>query len=267
MQSIKELMDLSGKVALITGGAGHIGRVASASLAELGADIVLVDINSSALESAASELELKYQCNVLCIVIDMEDSEKINSVPLVVAKEFGQIDIIINNAAFVGESGLSGWVTDFKSQSIETWRRALEVNLTAPFVLVQGCLDLLSKSNQPVVINIGSIYGVLGPDMSLYDNTAMGNPAGYAASKGGLIQLTRWLATVLAPNVRVNTITPGGVARNQADSFVSNYVAKTPLKRMAKEEDFKGAIVYFSTNLSAYVTGQNLIVDGGFSVW
>ena len=103
--------------------------------------------------------------------------------------------------------------------------------------------------------------------MALYDGTDLGNPAAYAASKGGLLQLTRWMATVLAPSVRVNAITPGGIWRQQPDRFVRRYEASTPLGRMANEEDFKGAVAYLASDLSGYVTGHNLVVDGGWTIW
>jgi NAD(P)-dependent dehydrogenase (short-subunit alcohol dehydrogenase family) len=108
---------------------------------------------------------------------------------------------------------------------------------------------------------------MVGPDLSLYEETNLGNPAAYAATKGGLLQLTRWLATVLAPDVRVNAISPGGVWRNQPEDFLKRYVAKTPLRRMATEEDLKGAVAYLASDLSAYVTGHNLVVDGGWTTW
>ena len=133
--------------------------------------------------------------------------------------------------------------------------------------MARGLAPLLKKSRGGSIINIASIYGSYGPDYQLYEGTSMGNPAAYAASKGGLLQLTRWLATTLAPNVRVNAISPGGVFRNQPENFVKRYVARTPLRRMATEEDFCGAISYLSSDLSRYVTGQNLAVDGGWGVW
>jgi NAD(P)-dependent dehydrogenase (short-subunit alcohol dehydrogenase family) len=117
------------------------------------------------------------------------------------------------------------------------------------------------------VINIGSIYGLLGPDMRLYDGTEMGNPAYYAAAKGGIVQLTRYWATTLAPEVRVNCVAPGGVWRQQPDSFHERYKSRTPLRRMATEEDLKGAVAYLSSDLSAYVTGHILVVDGGWTAW
>lgn len=267
MKTIRDLMDMSGRVALITGGAGHIGRAISDGLAEVGANIVLVDINEELLRKTAVAIETKYKVEVLQVLINMEDSNQLATIPSLIEKRFGRLDVIINNAAFVGDSGLSGWVSGFESQALDTWRRALEVNLTAPFALVQSCAALLKKSKVGSVVNIGSIYGIVGPDLSLYESTAMGNPAAYAASKGGLTQLTRWLSTVLAPEVRVNTLTPGGVARNQPQIFSDKFITRTPLKRMATEEDFKGAALYLASDLSAYVTGQNIIVDGGWSVW
>ena len=114
---------------------------------------------------------------------------------------------------------------------------------------------------------MGSIYGILGPDLSLYDDTDLNNPAAYAASKGGLLQLTRWLATVLAPSVRANAVSPGGIERGQPEAFMSKYIARTPLKRMGCEEDFKGVIAFLASDMSRWVTGQNIVVDGGWSIW
>ena len=131
----------------------------------------------------------------------------------------------------------------------------------------KGLYPKLKQSGHGSIINVASIYGISGPDYSLYEDTAMGNPAAYAASKGGLLQLTRWLATTLAPEVRVNAISPGGVFRNQPEIFVARYRNRTPLQRMAVEDDFKGVMAYLVSDLSSYVTGQNMIVDGGWTCW
>ena len=126
---------------------------------------------------------------------------------------------------------------------------------------------MLKKHRCGSIVNIASIYGLLGQDMSLYDGTEMGNSAAYAVSKVGLIQLTRWMSTVLAPDIRVNCVSPGGVARNQPQVFVDKYVTRTPLMRMGEEDDFKGAVLYFASDISAWVTGQNLVIDGRRSAW
>lgn len=267
MRSLRELMDLKGRVALVTGGAGHIGTAACEALAELGASIVVLDVAEKACVDVAGHIHTTYGVPTLPLVVDLAQEQAVRAVPGAVQSHFGRLDILINCAALGGTSPLKGWVTPFAEQSAETWRLALEVNLTAAFVLTQVCAGMLAASGHGSVINISSIYGMVGPDMRLYEGTAMGNPAAYAASKGGLIQLTRWLATVLAPAVRVNAISPGGVWRNQPETFLARYIARTPLGRMATEEDLKGAVAYLASDLSAYVTGHNLVVDGGWTVW
>lgn len=267
MKSLKELMNLRGRVALITGGGGHIGAAMCETLAELGAAIVALDVAQESCTDVAGRIHEMYGVEILSLVIDLSHEKAVRSVPETVLERFGRLDILVNCAALVGRSELKGWITPFLEQRADTWRLALEVNLTAAFVLVQACAEALTASGHGSVVNIGSIYGMVGPDMRLYENTAMGNPAAYAASKGGLLQLTRWLATVLAPDVRVNAITSGGVWRNQPEVFHKRYVARTPLRRMATEEDLKGAAAYLASDLSAYVTGHNLVVDGGWTVW
>jgi NAD(P)-dependent dehydrogenase (short-subunit alcohol dehydrogenase family) len=267
MKQLRELMDLRGCVALITGGAGHIGSALCDALAELGAALVVLDSERENCLEVAARTHEKHNVATLPLVVDLSQEKEVRSVPEVVLSRFERLDILVNCAALVGTSSLKGWATPFSEQSSAAWRLALEVNLTAPFVLTQVCAEALAASGHGSVINIGSIYGMTGPDMSLYENTGMGNPAAYAASKGGLLQLTRWLATVLAPEVRVNAVTSGGVQRNQAEVFTERYVARTPLGRMATEEDLKGAVAYLASDLSAYVTGHNLVVDGGWTIW
>ncbi|WP_432240583.1 SDR family oxidoreductase [Herbaspirillum robiniae] len=267
MRSIASMMNMGGKVAVITGGAGHLGHAMACALAELGCDICLVDFNRPSLEHAAANLANKFSIRVETLVVDLESEAERKEVAPQVERLFGRADVLINNAGFVGDSRLTGWVAPFEDQEISTWRRAIEVNLTAAFHLCQTMSPLLRTNGTGSIINISSIYGVVGPDLSLYAGTAMGNPAAYAASKGGLIQATRWLSTVLAPDVRVNCISPGGIARNQPVEFSERYISRTPMRRMGTEEDFKGAVAYFASDLSAWVTGENLMVDGGWTTW
>jgi len=265
MKKLNQLMSLEGRVALITGGCGYLGQTFAETLMELGANIVLLDLQEN--ENVCESLREHYSSKVISISCDLEKENEIKNSVAEILKIFNRLDIVVNNGAFAGTTDLEGWVTSFEKQTSETWRRALEVNLTAPFVLVQACLDALSVSGRGSIINIGSTYGVGGAVMSLYEGTSMGNPAAYAASKGVLIQFTRWLSTVLAPGIRVNSISPGGIWRDQPDSFHQRYVERTPLGRMANEEDFKGVIAYLASDASAYVTGQNIMVDGGWSAW
>lgn len=267
MLNLSKLMSLKDRRALITGANGHIGRVIALTLAELGADLILVDRHGSDYTRLTSEIKNNFKVDIQKYDCDLgiqNDREELIST---FCKKGAPLNILVNNAAFVGDTNLEGWVTDFEKQSVKTWRSALEVNLTAAFSLIQGLSPILKKSKGANVINIGSTYGTWGPDHRLYEGTSMGNPAAYAASKGGLIQLTRWLATTLANSVRINALSPGGVFRNQPEIFVKKYNERTPLGRMAKEDDLRGAIAFLASDLSSYVTGQNLAVDGGWGIW
>jgi NAD(P)-dependent dehydrogenase (short-subunit alcohol dehydrogenase family) len=265
--TINELMDLTGRRALVTGATGGIGLVIAETLAELGADLLLADRPGTDLQGLAESLSHTGRGDVQLRHCDLEEQAQRDDLVAWASRVDGRLHILINNAAFVGTSELQGWAVPFEQQTVATWRRAIEVNLTAVFDLCQGLAPSLRASNGASIINIGSIYGKHGPDWRLYDGTALGNPAGYAASKGGLIQLTRWLSTTLAPGVRVNSISPGGVFRGQPTEFVQRYEARTPLGRMATEDDFRGSIAYLASDLSRYVTGQDLAVDGGWGVW
>ena len=267
MKTVHQLVDLKGRVALITGGAGYLGYAMAEALAEAGCGIALLDIDGQRTSKKAAALAKKYKVRAMALAVDLLDAQALRSVRGQIQVKMERLDILINGAALVGTSHLKGWAVPFAEQDMNTWRLALELNLTAVFALVQSCQPLLARSKNASVINIASIYGILGPDMGLYEGTSMGNPGAYAASKGGLVQLTRWMATTLAPDVRVNSISIGGVFRNHQEPFLSRYKNKTPLKRMASEEDIKGAALFLASDLSQYVTGHNLVVDGGWSAW
>jgi NAD(P)-dependent dehydrogenase (short-subunit alcohol dehydrogenase family) len=265
--TLAELMNMQGRVVAITGGMGHIGLTMAETLAELGADIVLVDRPGSDFSSRTSEIGQRWGVAVRGIGCDLERQEDRDRLVDELSSGAKRLDVLINNAAFVGTSDLKGWVVPLEEQSVETWRRAFEVNLTSAFDLTKRLLPLLRKSPAASIVNVSSIYGHFGPDWSIYEGTQMANAAAYGASKAGLLQLTRWMATTLAPSIRVNSISPGGVERGQPDVFRKRYEARTPLGRMATEDDFRGIIAYLASDMSCYVTGQDLLVDGGWSVW
>lgn len=269
MSSLNELMEMRGRRALITGAVGGLGRVMAETLAEMGADLVLVDINAAALTEQSQDLANRYGIDTQIVECDLEESAQREELVRKVLRGREILDVLINNAAFVGTSELQGWAEPFEKQTVETWRRALEVNLTSVFHLCQLFTPALrcSRSNSGSIVNIASIYGEYGPDWSMYQGTSMANAAAYGASKGGLIQFTRWLATTLGPGVRANVISPGGVLRGQPKNFVDRYEKRTPLQRMATEDDFRGAIAYLASDMSSYVSGQVLRVDGGWGVW
>jgi NAD(P)-dependent dehydrogenase (short-subunit alcohol dehydrogenase family) len=259
-------MRLDGRVVAITGGAGHIGRAFADAMAELGATVALLDLPGG-LDSATSSLLERHPGKHIGVVVDLAELETCGDAVDEVVRRCGRLDVLVHCAALVGTSGLEGWAVRFEDQKLPAWKKALDVNLSSAFVLVQRALPALRASGHGSVVFVGSIYGVSGPDWRLYEGTSLGNPAAYAASKGGLLQMVKWLATTLAPDVRVNALSPGGVFRNTPEPFHTRYVDRTPLRRMAQEEDFKGAIAFLASDLSAYVTGQNLVVDGGWTAW
>jgi len=267
VKTIHELMLLKDRVAVVTGGAGYVGSIVCEALAEAGASVVVLDIAQKQCDRIAASIATRFGIEAIPLHVDLSVESEVRSIPERVLAHFGKLNILVNCAALVGTSDLDGWTVAFEKQCAKIWRKALEVNLTSVFILVQACADALRSAGKTSIVNVSSIYGIVGPDMRLYEGTHMGNPAAYAASKGGLVQLTRWLATVLAPEIRVNALSMGGIYRNQDDVFVKKYTERTPLSRMGTEEDVKGAIVYLASDMSAYVTGQNLLVDGGWTVW
>ncbi len=267
MSKLTSLMNLTGRRALITGANGGLGKVMAQTLAELGCDLLLLDRPGCDFSALLTDLAEYSSITIQTLECDLENEDARQHMIASLKADGCGLNILINNAAFVGTSGLSGWVAPFEEQSLTTWRRALEVNLTAVFHLCQAFAPELRAVGNGSIINIASIYGVHGPDWQLYEGTSMGNPAAYAASKGGVIQLSRWLSTTMAPEVRVNTVSPGGIFRSQPEVFVERYTRRTPLARMATEDDFCGVIAFLASDMSNYITGQNLIVDGGWGTW
>ena len=263
MRSVRELSDLGGRRVLLTGGAGHIGLAAAESVIELGASVVILDVDARACQERAAALGPR----VLPLPCDLSNEEAARSAVRRATEMLGGLDILIHCAAYVGTTRAPGWAVPFEQQSVAAWDNALRVNLTAAFVMAQEGRAALSASGYGSIVLFASTYGLVGPDMGLYADTDLANPVAYGVSKGGLIQLTRYLATVMAPGVRVNAIAPGGVSRGQPDAFRRRYETRTPLKRMAFEEDLKGAVAYLASDLSSYVTGHTLVVDGGWTAW
>jgi NAD(P)-dependent dehydrogenase (short-subunit alcohol dehydrogenase family) len=256
-----------GKTVLITGATGHLGREISRAFANLGSNLVLVDLSSDSLQELSGDLSEVFGIDVSVYSCDFSDPETRNKVVDHVSADFEVIDVLINNAAFVGTSELSGWSAPFEQQLSSVWPKVFEVNLTSIFEFAQGLSVNLKKSGSGAIVNIASIHAHLGPDWDLYEGTEMASPAAYAASKAGVVNLTKWLSTTMAPQVRVNSVSPGGISRGQPTAFIEKYIARTPMGRMATESDIVGAILFFSSDSSDFLTGQDLCVDGGYSVW
>ena len=265
-RSVAELASLKGRAALVAGGAGHVGRAMAEALAEAGARIAILDLDPERCRQAARDIE-SLGGAATAHPFDLANCEGLDRVCAEIAERHGSLDVVVHAAAWVGTTNVPGWNGPFESQTIEAWNRAMTVNLTSAFALAQASAPWVAVGGEGSMTFVGSIYGSAGPDWRLYGGTSMSLPAGYAASKGGLRQLTRYLATTLAPRVRVNMISPGGLIRGQPALFVERYADRTPLGRMGTEEDLKGAIAYLASGLAAYVTGVDLAVDGGWTVW
>lgn len=269
MRSLTELTNLAGRQGVVTGGGGHIGFAAAQALAELGARVALLDLDAAACKARADELNRMRNGCATPIAIDLADEKATRTSIRNTIQALGGLDILIHCAAYVGTTKAAGWAVPFEQQTVEAWDAGMRVNLTSAFVLAQEARRALAASGHGSIIFVSSIYGLVGSDAALYGGTQMNQDRvfAYSASKGGLLQLTRHLAALLAPAIRVNSVSPGGIERGQPELFRERYAARTPLKRMGREEDLKGAIAYLASDLSAYVTGQNLVVDGGWTTW
>ncbi len=251
------LYNFSGKRVLIAGGGGYIGRAIVKQLTDAGAWVAVLD-------KQFPWSSLPY--HVIPVECDLNDEIQTRQRAQQAIEELDGLDILIHCAALTGESGITGYNTEFMQQTVYAWDWAMRVNLTSAFILAQECWPALIASQGNIVF-VSSIYGLVAPDKGLYKGTGMaGVPAAYAVSKAGLIQLTRYLAAEFAP-VRVNCVSPGGVVRKQPSVFVGRYAAKTPMGRMLTEQDVSEAVCWLaSSDACGMVTGHNLIVDGGYSL-
>jgi len=258
---MKNLFDLTGKTAVVTGGAGLLGRAYAQGVALFGADVFIADINSGVGNKVAEELRSQ-DLKVGFVPLDISDVASIEACAFEILKKKSRIDIWVNNAY----PRTKDWHLPFEKIPPESWRKNVDGHLNGYCFCCQKVLEVMKRQKKGSLINIASTYGINGPDFSIYEGTEMTMPAAYAVIKGGLVNFTKYLASYYAKHgVRVNALSPGGVFDNQPESFVKNYNKKTPLGRMARPEDMVGAIVYLASDASSYVTGHNLVVDGGWS--
>ena len=241
---------LADKIILITGGSGLLGKSIIEKLLSEGARVINADINLDEIPDLSS----------LVCDITSEDSVK-QTVEKVIAT-YGRIDGLVNNAY----PRTDDWGAKFEDIKLGSWKKNVDFQLNSYFFMSQEVLKRMKVQQSGSIVSIASIYGVVGPDFSVYDNTAMTMPAAYAAIKGGLINLSRYLASYCGPDgIRVNCVSPGGVFNHQPESFVKRYEAKVPLRRMAVPADISPAVLFLLSDDAAYITGQNLVIDGGWT--
>lgn len=256
--NVLDLFRLDGKVALVTGGAGLYGTPIAEALAEAGAQVIIASRNLERCRLLAESLRQRGLA-VSASQLDLTAKDSILKLRDEIISEFGKIDIVFNNAV----ARLGG---DISSITEEQWEQTMKVNSTGLFLSCKIFGEEMIKRRAGVIVNVASIYGMVGPDFSIYKDLGMTSPADYSFAKGGMINLTRYLASYYGRyNIRVNSISPGGYAPNLPEEFARRYSAKTLLGRMARPDDIKGPAVFLASDASAYITGINLVVDGGWT--
>ncbi len=256
------LFKLKDKVAVVTGGAGLIVKELVRGLAEVGAIVVLAEIDAHKGKDAADKLA-RSGLNVVFRYVDIAKEQAVADLIKFIDRKYDRMDVWINNAY----PNTEDWETDFEAIRLASWKRNVDMHLNGYFISCKMAAESMKKRRSGSIINLASIYGFLGPDFSIYKGTKMTAPAAYSVIKGGIINFTRYLASYYAKyNIRVNCISPGGVYNKQPEAFVKRYEKKVPLARMAKAGDIVGSAIYLSSDAAEYITGQNIIVDGGFSI-
>jgi NAD(P)-dependent dehydrogenase (short-subunit alcohol dehydrogenase family) len=271
--SYRNLFDLTGKAAVVTGGAGVLGKHFCAGLVESGANVAVVDLQENKAMKLARKLSSQYKTQVVGIGCDVSDPESVQAMVAHVLSTFGEINILHNNAAGKSDD-LDAFFAPFEEYRLEQWRKIMSVNLDGMFLVAQAVgKQMVAQGNGGSIIQTASIYGVMAPDHRIYKgsfylNRQINTPAVYTASKAGVVGLTKYLATYWADKgIRVNTLTPAGTESGQNDEFKRRYSNRIPMNRMADAQEMVGALLYLASEASNYVTGQNIIVDGGLSAW
>lgn len=241
---------LKGKVIIVTGGNGLLGKSIVDKIKMGGGICINADLHNKNTDDLSS------------IYCDITDSNSIaNTIDLVISK-YKKIDGLVNNAY----PRTSDWGEKFEDIPVDSWRKNVDMQLNSIFVFCQKVLPYMRNCNSGSIVNIGSIYGSVGPDFNVYDNTNLTMPAAYSVIKGGVINFSKYLASYYGKNnIRVNCVSPGGIFDHQPTEFVRNYESKVPMKRMGKPDDISPAVSFLLSDDSSYITGQNIIIDGGWT--
>lgn len=260
---------LKNRVVAITGGSGQLGRRFTSALVERGARVAILDLQMPASSGRQTETD-----TVLFVKADVTRRDSLEAALGEIKTKWEVPQALINNAALDSPPGSPAAENGpFEEFPLESWVRALDVNLTGAFLACQVFGGAMAETGRGSIVNVCSIYGVVSPDQRIYeyrrtDGDTFFKPVAYSASKSGLLNLTRYLATYWAPRgVRVNTLTLGGVFNDQDPRFLEGYCARVPLGRMAHEREYEGPILFLCSDASSYMTGSNLVVDGGWTAW
>ncbi len=266
MPTIQELFNLKGKVAIVTGGAGHLGTAISEALAEGGAKVAIADINIKAATGVARKINQNH-ARAIALKLDTTDESSVFEAVEKVVSEFGRLDILFN-LAYSAKAR-----RDVLNMTVDEFESALRGGLTSYFCMIKACVPHMKKIGKGSIVNFGSMYGIVAPHFEIYkareDNYS---PVNYHACKGGVIQMTRYMACYFAKdNIRVNAISPGAFPREdyiqQTPLFEKELAHQNPMNRIGKPWELKGAALFLASDASSYITGHNLVVDGGWTIW
>ena len=274
MTTIMDKFSLEGRTALVTGGAGLLGRQFTQALGEAGAKVVVADMNLAQAAAHAGTLT-DVGIDALPVQVNVTDPASVSGMVASAVNHFGSLDVIVNSAAldpkFDPDNMDAQSGNAFESYPLEAWQKAIDVNLTGMFLTCQAAARQMVAQDYGKIINICSTYGLVGPDQRLYerpDGPRQYKPVYYTVSKAGVLGLTKYLATYYAgTNIRVNALTPGGVYNQHDETFLKAYSTRTVIGRMANQDEMSGAIVFLASEASSYMTGANLVVDGGWTAW
>lgn len=273
------LFDLEGRVAIVTGATGLIGTNHCRALAGAGATVIAIDLEQRVCDALAEAVRIEVpddsNAAVRGFAADVTDPESLRAVCRAVLSTFGRIDVLVNNAAIndmFENPAVAGEQSKFENYPLELLQRSLDVNLTGTFLCAQIFGSEMARAGGGSIVNVASTYGIVGPNQSIYrgqDGTqTFYKSAAYPITKGGVIAFTRFLAAYWGEKgVRVNTLSPGGVENGQEEHFIRNYSRHTPLGRMSHATDYQGALLFLASDASSYMTGANLVVDGGWTCW
>ncbi len=270
---VEKWFRLEGKTAVVTGAVGILGKYFCRGLSSVGADVAVIDLDEDSCQNFAKELRQEYGTNAMGVACDITSPEEVGQMVEEVVGTLGKINVLHNNAAAKSKD-LTEYFTSFEDYSYREWQEMMRVNVDGMFLVAQAVgKQMLSQGQGGSIVQTASVYGVVAPDQRIYEGSEymgveINTPAVYATSKAAVIGLTKYLATYWAKeNIRVNAITPGGVESGQNEQFQSLYSKRVPLGRMGEASEMVGALVYLASDASSYVTGQNLIVDGGLTTW